>query len=113
LIPRNVLSLDVLVGTSDPVLALLRLIGELNLEILFILRRWAAVNSSLGMRDWSAAGHQGTVLVVGWLARLIDNDAVCFSSGLTENLHLFGDVASVAWEVLLLVIDFLCHILLI
>jgi len=92
-----VLSLDVLAGTSDPVLALLRLIGELNLEILFILRRRPAVNSSLGVRDGSAAGHQGTVRVIGWLPGLIDNDAVCFSSSLTENLHLFRDVASVAW----------------
>jgi hypothetical protein len=41
----------------------------------------------------------------------MDDNTVGLSSGLPEDLHLLRDVASVAWEILLLVIDFLCHIL--
>ena len=58
------LSLDVLTGPSDPVLALLRLIGELDLEVILILLRDAGIQDSLGVRDGAATCHQRTLGIV-------------------------------------------------
>jgi hypothetical protein len=111
LIAWNMLGLNILGRPSDPVLSLLRVVGELNLEILLILLGHIRVKGSLCVGDWSATGHQGTIGIIGRFTRLMDDDTVGLSGSLTEDLHLLRDVASVAWEILLLVIDFLCHIL--
>jgi len=47
LIAWNMLSLDILGGPTDPVLSLLRVVGELNLEILVILLGYTGVKGSL------------------------------------------------------------------
>ena len=60
------LSLDVLTGPSDPVLTLLRLIGELDLEVILILLRDAGIQYSLGVRDGAATCHQRTLGIVQW-----------------------------------------------
>jgi hypothetical protein len=106
----NMLCLNVLCGTSNPVVSFLGLIGELNLEVIIVLGRDARIQNSLGMRNWAPASHQWAVCVIERTTWLINNDAVSFSSCLSEDLHLFGDVTGVAREILFFEVDFLWHI---
>lgn len=106
----NVLSFNVLCGTSNPVLSLLGLIGELNLEVILVLGWNAGIQDSLSMWNWASACHQGTISIIEWATWLINNDAVSLSCCLSKDFHLFWDMASVAWEILFSEVDFLWHI---
>lgn len=59
LVAGDVLCLDVLGGTTDPVLTLLGGVGELYTIIVKVLRRLLRVQGSLGMLDLAPSGHQG------------------------------------------------------
>jgi hypothetical protein len=63
-IPGNVLRLDVLSGPSYPVVPFLGLIGELNLEVVLVLRGDTRVQDPLRVGDRPAARHQGAIRVV-------------------------------------------------
>lgn len=67
LIPGNVLSLDVLGGTTDPVLSLFGGIGELYTVIVNVLRRLLRVQGPLGMLNLATSGHQGGLGVLRYL----------------------------------------------
>jgi hypothetical protein len=63
-IPGNVLCLDVLSGPSYPVVPFLGLIGELNLEVVLVLRGDTRVQDPLRVGDRPPARHQGAIRVV-------------------------------------------------
>ena len=109
LIAWNILGLDVLSWPTNPVFAFLRGVGELETESLEVLWCLLRIKSSLSMLHGSSTSHQGALGVLRGLFRLIYDYAVGFSGGAGENLHLFGDVSSVAREILLLIIDLSCH----
>ena len=111
LITGNVLSLDVLGWSSNPILSLLRRISELNTVILKVLWSLLRIKSSLGMLYGSASCHQSSLGVLWVLSWLINNDAVGLASGARENFHFLGNVAGVPGEILFLVIDLSCHFL--
>jgi hypothetical protein len=67
LIAGNVLSLDVLGGTTDPVLALLGGIGELYTVIVNVLRRLLRVQGPLGVLNLATSRHQGGLGVLRYL----------------------------------------------
>ena len=67
LIAGNVLSLDVLGGTTDPVLALLGGIGELYTVIVNVLRRLLRVQGPLGVLNLATSCHQGGLGVLRYL----------------------------------------------
>ena len=68
LVPGNVLSLDVLGGTTDPVLALLGCVRELYSVIVKVLGCLLRVQSPLGMLDLAAPGHQGGLGILRYLS---------------------------------------------
>jgi hypothetical protein len=59
LVARDILCLDVLGGTTDPVLTLLGGVGELYTIIVKVLRRLLRVQGPLGVLDLASSGHQG------------------------------------------------------
>lgn len=109
LITWDILSLDVLSWPTDPVVTLLRGIGELEAESLKILRCLLRIKGSLSVLHRPPSCHQGGFRVQRGLSRLINDYAVGFSGGAGENLHLLRDMACVAREILLLIIDLSCH----
>jgi hypothetical protein len=109
LVAGNVLCLDVLGGTTDPVFTFLGGVGELYTIIVKVLRGLLRVQGPLGMLNLASSGHQGGLGVLLHFFRLINDDAVSLSGGAGKNLHLLGDVASVTGEVLFLVIYLSCH----
>ena len=109
MITWNILSLNVLGRSSDPVFTLLRSIGELEAESLKVLGCLLRIKGSLGVLHRSASSHQGTFRVLRGLFRLINDNAVRFSSSAGKNLHLLWNMTSVAREILLLIIDLSCH----
>ena len=102
LIARDVLALDVLVRAADPVLtlpggiAVLQLIGlgvlstRVDIVIILIIMRLA---------------HSDINIVFGRLLLLLRDELVDVARSATINFVLLGHVASVAWQVLLVVFD--------
>jgi len=106
----DMLRLDVLSRPTNPVLAFLGLIGELNLEVMLVLGRYTWIQDSFGMRNRSSAGHQRACCVIKRMTWLINDDTISLTRCLAKDLHLFGDVSCVAREIFLSEIDFFCHI---
>lgn len=102
LIARNVLSLDVLVGAADPVLALLRGVAILQLIVLDVLR--SQVHVVIVLVEVRLAN--GDVDVVSRRLLLLLRDQLVDITGRAAiDLVLLGHVASVARQVLLIVLD--------
>ena len=101
LIARDVLALDVLVRATDPVLtlpggiAILQLIGlgvlstRVDIVIILIIMRLA---------------HSDIDIVFGRLLLLLRDELVDVARSATINFVLLGHVASVAWQVLLVIL---------
>ena len=58
------LCLNVLSGPSNPVISFLGLIGELDLEVILVLRWDTGIQDSLSVRNWASTRHQRAVGVV-------------------------------------------------
>ena len=68
LVAWDVLCLNVLGGTTDPVLALLGCVRELYSVIVKVLGCLLRVQSPLGMLDLAAPGHQGGLGILRYLS---------------------------------------------
>lgn len=98
----NVLCLDVLSWATDPVLALDRVVAELDLVELRVLGGRVDMVISLlicGLAD------SNVDVVLGWLLPLAGQQAVDVTGGAAIDLVLLGNVTGVAWQVLLVVFD--------
>ncbi len=68
LVAGNVLCLDVLIGTTDPVLTLLGGVSELYSVVVKVLRRLLRVQGPLGMLNLATSSHQGGLGVLRYLS---------------------------------------------
>lgn len=97
---RNVLGFDVGVGAAEPVLALLRVVGDEQLFVGFILGRGTGVEFALGELGLA---NRDVDVEVGWLVAGFRDDLVDVAGGAAEDFVLLGHVASVARQVVLAV----------
>ena len=58
------LCLNVLSGPSNPVISFLGLIGELDLEVILVLRRDTGIQDSLSVRNGASTRHQRAIGVI-------------------------------------------------
>ena len=105
LVAWDVLGLQVLSGTTEPVVTFLGVVSISNVCALLVNLGWLGVvlTRSIGRL---ANGHID--IVVAWLATSSHDDTIDVTSSATVHLVLLGGVTSVAWQVLLLVV-YLCH----
>lgn len=103
----NVLGLHILGGATEPVLSVLGVVTVLELLVCFILSWGVGVEGSSGKLGLADCGLN---IVVGGFVTGVGDDTVDVTSGASVDIILTGDKASVAGQVLLVVLDgFLRH----
>lgn len=93
-ISRNVLSLNIVSGTTEPVITMLRVVSELKGIVEFISSRSIRVKLSLSERR--LANSNIDIIVTGLVASSSD-DLVDITSSTSIDVILLGNVTSVAW----------------
>lgn len=93
-ISRNVLSLNIVSGTTEPVITMLGVVSKLKGIVEFISSRSIRVKLSLSERRLSNSNID--IIVTGLVASL-SNNLVDITSSTSIDVILLGNVTSVAW----------------
>jgi len=93
-ISRNVLSLNIVSGTTEPVITMLGVVSKLKGIVEFISSRSIRVKLSLSERR--LANSNIDIIVTGLVASL-SNNLVDITSSTSIDVILLGNVTSVAW----------------
>lgn len=93
-ISRNVLSLNIISGTTEPVITMLGVVSKLKGIVEFISSRSIRVKFSLSERR--LANSNIDIIVTGLVASL-SNNLVDITSSTSIDVILLGNVTSVAW----------------
>lgn len=93
-ISRNVLSLNIVSGTTEPVITMLRVVSKLKGIVEFISSRSIRVKLSLSERRLTNSNID--IIVTGLVASL-SNNLVDITSSTSIDVILLGNVTSVAW----------------
>jgi len=90
----DVLSLDVVGGSSEPVITVLGVVSNLQSFVEFISLRCVGVELTLGERRFA---YSNIDIVVAGLVACLSDDLVNVSSSAAVNVVLLGHVTSVTW----------------